>query len=599
MKYLVCFALSLTISLMATPLVRALALRQKNLYKGDAERWSGRYVSRSGGIAIFAAIILPVSFLVPLSLNFVVLILAALAVFLLGLVDDLVGLRPYVKLIGQLVASSVLVSVWINTGLLSDIRGPVFYFVYIIWITGMTNAFNLLDNMDGLAAGIALITSLFLFAYNYLVDPGNHLAAMLPLALGGATLGFLKYNSKPAKIYMGDCGSLTLGFLMSICAIANTTRTTAATANTMFIMLVPVLILAVPIFDTTFVMILRKLNKISIFQGGSDHTSHRVVRLGLSEKKAVIFFYAISAFFGVLGIVAITAPYPYLYIVVGISFILLVMFGVFLGKLKVYRTGENGVLIKKEEGNGHGMPLLTELLYKRQFLEVLIDFFLIFLSYLSAFYLLYDKDHITADKDLIIRSLPVIVLVKLMVFYFTHIYRGIWQYIGYNDLKKLFNATVISSAVAAFAIKFAGGMDISYKIFLIDWMVFFLLAEITRSMEKTFSNFFDSHLDKEKSVLIYGAGDKGVMVLHELRGDKLLSCKVDGFIDDDPGKQGKTIDGVRIISSGRELSLVLKEKRIDEIIISSARVSDAAVRTVELLCAGYNVLIRRVNKLVS
>jgi UDP-GlcNAc:undecaprenyl-phosphate GlcNAc-1-phosphate transferase len=586
-------------TLLGTPLVRALSLRQKNLYKGDAERWSGRHVSRSGGIAIFAAIIIPVSFLVPLSLNFAVLISAALVVFLLGLVDDLVGLRPYVKLMGQLIASSVLVSVWMNTGLLSDIRGPVFYFVYVLWITGLTNAFNLLDNMDGLASGIAFITALFLFIYNYLVDPGNHLAVMLPLALSGAALGFLRYNFKPAKIYMGDCGSLPLGFLISICAIANTTRTTATTANILFILLVPVLILVVPIFDTTFVMILRKLNRISIFQGGSDHTSHRVVRLGLSEKKAVVLFYLISAFFGVLGIIAITAPYPYLYAVVGISFVLLVMFGVFLGKLKVYRTQENGVLIKKEEAGGPGMPLLTELLYKRQFLEVLVDFFLIFIAYLSAFYLVSEKWQVSANRDLIIRSLPLIVLIKLMVFYFTHIYKGIWQYIGFNDLKKLFTATVISSAASAAIIKYPAGMDIPCKIFVVDWMVFFLLAEITRSMEKTFSNFFDSHLDKEKRVLIYGAGDKGVMVLHELRNDKLLSCKVEGFIDDDPGKHGKTIDGVRIMGSGRELSRTFEEKGIDEIIISSARIPDTAVKAVEQLCPGNNVLVRRVNKLVS
>src|SRR5206468_3978477 len=199
---------------------------------------------------------------------------AASFLFLVGLVDDLLHVKPYQKLVGQVIGAAVAV----NYGLvLPWTRSlPVNMVITIFWLIGITNAINLLDNMDGLATGIAAIASGFL-TLNFVT--GNQTMEALTLAVFAASLlGFLIYNSHPASIFMGDSGSMFIGFFLASAALINVSG--GRSRSLASVLAVPILVLFIPIFDTTFVTILRKLSGRAASQGGRDHTSHRLVALG-------------------------------------------------------------------------------------------------------------------------------------------------------------------------------------------------------------------------------------------------------------------------------------------------------------------------------
>ena len=216
--------------------------------------------------------------------------------FLVGLIDDFLNVKPYQKLIGQLIGAALVVGFGLSLPLtgyeLIDIWLTVF------WLIGITNAINLLDNMDGLSAGIAAIGA-FSLAISF--GANDQSAELLFTAVFiGALIGFLVYNFNPASIFMGDCGSMFVGFLLSSSVLLN--QTGGRSRNVFSILAVPVLILFVPIFDTTFVTILRKLWGRKASQGGRDHTSHRLVALGLSERVAVLMLYGFALVAGVLSL---------------------------------------------------------------------------------------------------------------------------------------------------------------------------------------------------------------------------------------------------------------------------------------------------------
>ena len=282
--------------------------------------------------------------------------------FLVGLIDDIKKTPPYAKLLGQIVAACTAVYSGITFEMLPTVLAIP---VTILWIVGVTNAFNLIDNMDGLAVGIAVIAGGILFVYSFL--NGVLFVALVSLALAGASLGFLIFNFHPARIFMGDSGSMFIGYLVSVVAIMGTAN---HVSNLLATLIVPIAVLGVPIFDTAFVTLLRRIRGSAITQGGRDHASHRLVTLGLSERKAVLLIYAISVFFGAVAFFYARVDISLAVIMTVLTAILLLVVGRFLSEVKIE---------EKPPGASAGTttrPVLINamLVYKRQFLEVLIDF---------------------------------------------------------------------------------------------------------------------------------------------------------------------------------------------------------------------------------
>jgi UDP-GlcNAc:undecaprenyl-phosphate GlcNAc-1-phosphate transferase len=266
--------------------------------------------------------------------NFLDILGIAVALSLLGLIDDIRGLGPYLRLAVEAAAGVGVLAAGTRAHLFSQLVGghPVWDdLVTVLWVVGVTNAFNFLDNMDGLSAGVAALSALSLFIVAYL--NGQFLVAVMALALVGCAAGFLRHNFHPARIYMGDAGALFLGFMLAVLCLR--LRTSPATRITFF---VPVLILGVALFDTTLVTVTRLLNHRSPLSGGRDHTSHRLVFVGIPVPAAVSLIYGVAAALGWLAIVMVRVDRPTSFILMGLVVGVALFVGVLLGMVPVYET---------------------------------------------------------------------------------------------------------------------------------------------------------------------------------------------------------------------------------------------------------------------
>ena len=284
-----------------------------------------------GGVSIVIAVVGTLLALAPPTREGRIVIGASVVLFLVGLADDFFHSKPYQKLIGQLLGATAVVAFGLVLPWTSYFA--VNLLITLFWLVGITNAVNMLDNMDGLAAGVSAIAAAFL-GLNFIINQQWPEAVMLA-GFAGALIGFLVYNHHPASIFMGDCGSMFVGFFLASSALVSGTgggrsRSVAA------VLAVPVLVLLVPIFDTTFVTLMRKMAGRAASQGGRDHTSHRLVALGLSEKHAVWMLYTFSVAAGSLAMLVRHAPLEVSVAAIAIVTVALTLLGIYLARVRVY-----------------------------------------------------------------------------------------------------------------------------------------------------------------------------------------------------------------------------------------------------------------------
>ncbi|MBW1742945.1 MAG: undecaprenyl/decaprenyl-phosphate alpha-N-acetylglucosaminyl 1-phosphate transferase, partial [Deltaproteobacteria bacterium] len=296
--------LSFLLCVILTPVVRQAAVRSGRIALPTEDRWHTKPTALLGGVAIYCAVGLPLLRFADFGSVFeyvrvhapetappsyvAVVWIGMTILFVLGLLDDLRHVRPQNKLIVQIMVASIVAFLGYRLQWMESLTGDTI--ITIVWIVGITNAVNLLDNMDGLCAGISLIAAIF-FSYLYLASgPSQYLPVSLLLA--GASAAFLVFNFHPASIFMGDCGSLPMGFVLSMLCLHPATRPLDFSVS---LYALPVLVLMVPIFDTTMVTVIRILSGRKPSTGGRDHTSHRLVLMGFSERGAVLFLYGTAA----------------------------------------------------------------------------------------------------------------------------------------------------------------------------------------------------------------------------------------------------------------------------------------------------------------
>src|SRR6266446_5324999 len=395
---LVSFALALAL----TPFVRSFARREGFVARPKIDRWHKNATATIGGIAIWLTVIGVYLTLIPHTSYGWVIVGASTFLFLVGLIDDLIHIKPYQKLIGQVMGAAVVV--YYGLALPWTRSLPINMVITIFWLIGITNAVNLLDNMDGLAAGIASIASVFLTVS--FIAGGQPTEALMSSVLAAALLGFLIYNSNPATIFMGDCGSMFIGFLLASAALVNVSGGRSRTFVP--VLAVPILVLFIPIFDTTFVTILRKLSGRAASQGGRDHTSHRLVALGMSERRAVWLLYGLAGLSGLLAITvrSIKADVS-LALIAGFT-LGLTLLGVYLAGVKGYDEVEQAVAAGEKP-----FAFLVDFSYKRRIFEVLLDIVLIMLAYWAAYAVKFGPVSNSPAWRLFLRTLPVLAVVRL------------------------------------------------------------------------------------------------------------------------------------------------------------------------------------------
>ena len=295
-SYLLIAASALILAVGGTPVLRRVALHTGVTDQPGARKLQTSPVPLLGGAAIYLAFILALIFLGDRSYihEVVGIFVGATLVSLMGLMDDKWGLGSYIKLGGQLLAAGILVYSGVQVKLFG---GWMDIALTIFWVVAITNAMNLLDNMDGLSAGIAMIAAIYFTLLAAMSD--QYLVGALAAALAGACAGFLFYNWNPAHIFMGDAGSLFLGFLLAAVGI----KLRFPSNNNTVTWMIPVLVLAVPIFDTTLVFVSRlRRGKNPLTTPGKDHLSHRLAALTGSRREAVLLCYLIA---GATGLAAI------------------------------------------------------------------------------------------------------------------------------------------------------------------------------------------------------------------------------------------------------------------------------------------------------
>lgn len=347
---------------LATWGVRYMARRRGWLAPTRPDRWHREPTALYGGVGIFIGFAAGLAWFVPWT-PFTMALLALTAVmFLTGLVDDAVDIRPQTKVVLQLCGGLLLYAADFHFN--DGFAWWLDMVIVVVWVVAITNAMNLLDNMNGLAAGTAVIAGVSrLLSF---VQVGNVDGALASAVFVGAVLGFLVFNFPRASIFMGDGGSFTIGFAL---AALNLTNGQGYSKSLFSIFVFPVLALALPIFDTAFVSVVRYVSGRAISQGGRDHTSHRLVAIGLSETVAVVILWTISAGGGLMAYFLYNAGLSRALFAAGILLLALALFGVVLARVRVYHEGAE--LDIPETASGFALP--GEVLYKRQILWVLLD----------------------------------------------------------------------------------------------------------------------------------------------------------------------------------------------------------------------------------
>ena len=295
--FLLCFGM--------TPPVKRFAELIGAVDQPSARRINKVPIPRMGGLAIFLGFVLTALLFVPLSTQVTGILLGAVIIAVMGAVDDIVSLNPWIKLLGQIVAAVVVIRCGVvfdavsNPNPLSEVAfieiGWLSVPLTVLWIVACTNAVNLIDGLDGLAVGVSAISSLTMLVVSLIVsDPA---VSLLLAALTGACLGFMPYNLNPAKIFMGDVGSQLLGFVLSTVSILGLFQ-----MHAIITFVVPFLALALPLADTTFAFFRRILRGQSPFHPDRGHLHHRLLDMGLSQKQAVALMYGISALLGIAAV---------------------------------------------------------------------------------------------------------------------------------------------------------------------------------------------------------------------------------------------------------------------------------------------------------
>jgi UDP-GlcNAc:undecaprenyl-phosphate GlcNAc-1-phosphate transferase len=356
------------------------------------------------------------------------------------------------------------------------------------------------------------------------------------------------------------------------------------------VLAVPILIFAIPIFDTTFVTVVRKLSGRAASQGGRDHTSHRLVALGMTERRAVLMLYCFALLAGVVALAGRNMEMDVSLAITATFVIALTLGGVHLAGVKVYSDDSSG------RRNAAFHSFLVDLSYKRRVFEVLLDTMLVVLSYYLAYLTLFGPFSLAQpDWQLFMRTMPLVLGCTMVSLLAMGVYRGVWRYTGLYDIgdivKGVIAGSLASMVLIGFAFRFTG---FSRAAFVLDAM--YLVAAMTAgrlSFRILKPRRVHSRSKSDRRVMIYGAGDSGERVLRELLNNSDLPFVPVGFLDDDVRKHGRVIHGLPVLGGLGSITALCKRLSVEEVIISSSGFEPTKVNEIWTECVTLNVAVSR------
>ena len=431
-------------------------------------------------------------------------------IFLVGLVDDLVALKPLQKLAGQIAAAALLVlsgiGVWATGSYVADVT------LSVLWFVAISNAMNLLDNMDGLAAGTAAIAAGYLSVLLWL--EGEAGLALLSFALVGSLLGFLAHNYPPARIFMGDSGSLFLGLFLAGLSLS---PAPGLSRSLFAVVAVPALILAIPILDTTLVTVGRVLEGRPIAQGGRDHTSHRLVALGVSEERAVWVLWSLAFLGGAVALLLRSAERPTAYLLGGVLLTLLVLVGGYLLSVRFRAMSEQ---------EADSVPLYRGLLTLHERFPVLpfaLDALLVGLAYYGAYLVRWDPAEFGAQLPYFRASVLIVVVSKLLAFVLGGIYGPRWHHFSVDDGVHVARASLLGTLIATAALMLVDRVGLSRGVLVMDFLLCTALIMGSRLVYRFLEGATRRWSLEGTPVVLIGAGGDGEGPVDQ-RGVPVLSA---------------------------------------------------------------------------
>ncbi len=555
------FLVAALVALAVTPLAMRLARAIDAVARPMADRWHVRETPLLGGIAITAGLLAGLLIADVPEPQAYALGAGILLLFLTGLVDDLSGLRPVTKLVAQTAAAGILVFGGVEAGWpeMRLITIPL----TIVWVVGITNAMNLLDNMDGLAAGVATISGLAVAACAAQVEGGvGFAAAMMALVVAGSALGFLPWNAHPARVFMGDAGSLPLGFALAASSLMATHR---EAGNLAFVLAAPLLALAVPILDTALVSVVRKAHGRAISQGGRDHLSHRLVALGIPERRAVQLLWLVSAVLGGFAVASTSLDLLGTFVFLAIGLVLSSVLGVTVGRVKVYAPTDQPAEAERTEELRR-----TFVNYARILGPFATDFVLLGAAYVGAYLLRYDGIIPGPDRELMEQSVAVVVALQLAALASCRVYRGVSRYFGVEDAANLARGVATAGIASTLAVVFLWRESIfSRAVFVIDVALVALFLFGVRALARFVNDAFGGFHDGGERVLVVGAGEAGTLCLRALRARGGARVTPVGILDDDLGLRSRQIHGVPVVGLVEDLEGVISALDPEEVVLST------------------------------
>ncbi|MDA1184520.1 MAG: glycosyltransferase [Acidobacteria bacterium] len=574
------FLLALLVSATLVPMFRSAARRLGYLVPQKDHQTSSKPKTLFGGVAIAltvfgCAIAFETFETVP------VLLISSAALFMVGAASDLFTLKSSTKLVAMIGVASIFLFFdyrlyWAESQTIDSI-------VTLFWIVGITSAFNLLDNMDGLCGGIAFIAGAAFLATVFPLPAGSPLlpqAQQLAMLLG-AIAGFLVYNVHPASVVLGESGSLLIGLSMAAMPLQ---FAPGRGSDLIAIIAVPALLLLIPIADAALVAIARVVSGPGekVGWGGS---SQRLVAIGLSERRAVGLMWLLAATAGGLAVVAGRSQQEFTSIMAVMFMIGIALVTIYLARIRI---DEN---IGPDELTGTIMPLGVESGYRRRLVEVVLDLLLVSVAYYGAFRLQYDRLEWAENFRYFRQSFPVVVGVQMVVLLGVGAYRGLWRYFGLNDGMTFAKAVLVGVMVSQVAILYLYRFEgYSPAIFIVYAMLLLLLLIGSRVSFRVIREFAQRQRQTGKRLVLYGAGDAGSIAVRHVLNDARNVYRIVGFVDDDFRMRNVRVHGYRVIGGYDHLVGMIMAGEVDAVAVTHGGAEAAGL---PWLCAEYGVSLRR------
>ncbi len=349
---------------------------------------------------------------------------------------------------------------------------------------------------------------------------------------------------------------------------------------------VPVLLVLIPIFDTTFVTITRLLRGQPVSQGGRDHTSHRLVALGGSERRALAVLFGLSIVGGGIALLTYRADFGTAVVLLPLLLVGLALLGVHLSRVEIARAST------APPGRA-AVWVVRDFPYKRQMASVVLDTVLIVVAYYAA-YVLRFEDAFAANRPMLMRTLAPVLVCQLAGLALSGAYRGMWRYTGLADMLRLTRGITIGTMAAVLYLLFTTRFDgLSRAVFVLNWLVLVALVGASRASFRLLGEALRAPRAGARPVLVYGAGDGGELALRELRNNPALGREAVGFIDDDRAKAGTRIHGVPVLGPLDDLDALIRAHPVAEVVVASSKIPVERLHRLETTCVAHGVVVVR------